>query len=876
VLISALIAMAFSTTANFIQTRNLKKMLEERYEESLGRIAVVQRKNFDAYVKKYSGSVKILEASARFKEYLDLLETQKWSEENAPQIQYHRRPPQWFPDSSLMRKYIRANFVVLLDSNNRIREAYTRNRASLPDIFLDPDSYVYRLSRGEVLLTSDNENPYIVTAKQIFKPDGQYRGQLTIASQIDGDFLNYSLGITGEETLVALISGALPVIIASNNNELLPTGTSLGSLQDRYLIMKDNYFDYGNSDLLFEVAAFFPRSDVVSESAEIMRQNRRQHLLISLSLILFFTLGIFLIARQINRFTKGIIDFQRQTLGEEDIEVPAGDELQALEDRFANMAAEILRARETAKRYADSLVRERDLAQNYLDIAGVMLIVINAEQEVTLINKKGCEILALREDEIIGKNWFETFLPERSSLEVKTFYAEMMKGGLKPQEYRENAIVTGAGEERIIAWRNTLVQDENGEIVGTLSSGEDITELKRAERGKIELEEKLRQAQKMEAIGTMAGGIAHEFNNILAAMLGYTEMVRDEMASDSQQRADLDQVLAAGNRAKDLVKQILAFSRHKTEEFTPIQICDAIKEGIDLLQKTTPASIEVRQNISTDCKNVMANASMVHQVLINLYTNAVHAMDGKGLLEISLQEMTYPGDDGNMHLGLPPGEYLELTVSDSGVGIDPKILSRIFDPFFTTKDIGEGTGMGLSVVHGIIEKFGGLVTADSELGNGTSFHVYFPAVMAESVPEEEGTAPVLTGSERILFVDDELILAHLGKQMLERLGYKVSARTSSVEALEAFRVQPGKFDLIITDQTMPNITGDELAKSLLAIRPDIPIILCTGYSSKIDMNRAEEIGIRAFVMKPFNKRELAATIRRVLDGNNSAAAHSGK
>jgi CheY-like chemotaxis protein len=184
--------------------------------------------------------------------------------------------------------------------------------------------------------------------------------------------------------------------------------------------------------------------------------------------------------------------------------------------------------------------------------------------------------------------------------------------------------------------------------------------------------------------------------------------------------------------------------------------------------------------------------------------------------------------------------------------------------------------MGLSVVQGIIEKFGGLVTADSELGNGTSFHVYFPAVMAESVPEEEGTAPVLTGSERILFVDDELILAHLGKQMLERLGYKVSARTSSVEALEAFRVQPGKFDLIITDQTMPNITGDELAKSLLAIRPDIPIILCTGYSSKIDMNRAEEIGIRAFVMKPFNKRELAATIRRVLDGNNSAAAHSGK
>jgi signal transduction histidine kinase/CheY-like chemotaxis protein len=391
-------------------------------------------------------------------------------------------------------------------------------------------------------------------------------------------------------------------------------------------------------------------------------------------------------------------------------------------------------------------------------------------------------------------------------------------------------------------------------------------ELERTYKKLKSTQSQLLQHEKMAAMGTLSGGIAHEFNNILAALLGYAELTKYDVPDGSQASANLEEVLKAGNRAKDLVKQILTFSRQNDEKLSPIQINYVIKEVIKLLQVTTPSSIEVRQNISTDCKNVMANSTIIHQLLINLYTNAVQSMEGKGLLEISTHQITHTDHDNNTKLyTLVPGEYIRLTISDNGPGIDPTIKDRIFDPFFTTKEVGKGTGMGLSVVHGIIEKCGGLITVESEPGQGTSFHVYFPAINEEPGQQEESQKPISKGNECILFVDDEMMLAYMGKQILERLGYKVSVRTSSVEALEAFRAQPDKFDLIITDQTMPNISGDELAKSLLEIRPDIPIILCTGYSSSISEDRAREIGIRAFIMKPVDERVMASTIRLLLD-----------
>jgi CheY-like chemotaxis protein len=381
----------------------------------------------------------------------------------------------------------------------------------------------------------------------------------------------------------------------------------------------------------------------------------------------------------------------------------------------------------------------------------------------------------------------------------------------------------------------------------------------------MQFEDKLRQSQKMEAIGTLAGGIAHDFNNILSAIIGYAELALLDAEKKSPLYHDLQGVLQAGSRAKDLVKQILTFSRQVLQECKPIQIKPIAKEVLKFLRASLPTTIEIQQDIRSDAR-IMADPTQIHQVVMNLCTNAEHAMREKGgLLEVKLVDVILRSDFINNHPELKPGTYLELTVSDTGHGISAHILNRIFDPFFTTKKTGEGTGMGLSVVHGIVRSCGGAITATSEPGKGSIIKAYFPVIDRQIEPETAVEEPVPTGNERILFVDDEPALANIGKQSLETLGYDVETRTSSIEALELFKAQQDRFHLVITDMTMPNMTGEDLAKELMRIKPSIPIILCTGFSAKIDDRKASAMGIRAFVLKPMVLREIATTIRKVID-----------
>ncbi|MHC4792205.1 MAG: GAF domain-containing protein, partial [Planctomycetota bacterium] len=346
---------------------------------------------------------------------------------------------------------------------------------------------------------------------------------------------------------------------------------------------------------------------------------------------------------------------------------------------------------------------------------------------------------------------------------------------------------------------------------------------------KEKLENELRQSQKMEAIGTLAGGIAHDFNNILSAIVGYSEMALGHIAGNSRVRQHIGQVLKAGLRAKDLVKQILAISCHGKPERKPVQIQLIIKEALKLLRASLPTTIEIRQNIPTESGHVLAEPTQIHQVMMNLCTNALHAMQDKGgILKVKLASVKI-GARNTAYPDLEPGPYLKLSVGDTGYGMDEDTMKRIFDPYFTTKEKDVGTGMGLAVVHGIVNNHGGTITVHSKIGEGSTFHVLLPQVEKEIGYEIESVAPLPTGNRRILFVDDEKALADLGKHMLEDLGYKVDIRVSSIEALELFKVRPHRFDLVITDMTMPNMTGDKLAGKLMAISPDIPIILCTGY-----------------------------------------------
>ncbi|MGC9194962.1 MAG: PAS domain S-box protein [Syntrophobacteraceae bacterium] len=429
----------------------------------------------------------------------------------------------------------------------------------------------------------------------------------------------------------------------------------------------------------------------------------------------------------------------------------------------------------------------------------------------------------------------------------------------------ELSVLKPTGEQ---AWVRTIGQpevrgDRTLRIYGNIM---DITDRKRLEQEQERVRAQLRQAQKMEALGTLAGGIAHDFNNVLGIIMGYTEMAKLELEPKHPVAANLDEILGASNRAKALVKQILAFSRRTEQQKMSLQLSLVVKEAMQILRPSLPSTIEIKLKAhSKAC--VLADPTQMHQVLMNLCANAAHAMhENGGVLEVGLKDIVLSEISDWQDLAL--GKYVELTVRDTGCGIDPRIMELIFDPFFTTKGVGEGTGLGLSVVHGIVKSHGGDIKVQSTKGKGTAFTLLLPAL-------ENGTPGHKTcrqsclprGQERVLVVDDEPLLAAMVKKMLEKQGYDVVSRTNGIEALEAFRNQPAdkKFDLVITDMTMPHCTGAELAREILKSEPSVPVILMTGFSSKIDSQLVKTLGIKALLMKPVAIGDLAANVRKVLD-----------
>jgi len=758
------------------------------------------------------------------------------------------------------------------------------------------------------------------------------------------------------------------------------------------------------------------------------------------------------------------------------------------------------------KKMEEDLRRERDKAQKLLDIAGVIFLAIDTKGDVTLLNRKGSEVLGYDQWEIIGKNWFDNFIPASERHRIKDIFKRLMAGEMEPIEYYENHVFSKSRGERLIAWHNTVLRDDKNNITGSLSSGIDITESKQAEealreserkykelsdslpqvvfetdiegvltyvsrvsfdlfgytqedfdqglkalqmvipedreralenmlrvlKGEIlggqeyiarrkdgktfpviihsnrvvrdgkptglrgiivdlsllkqaedavresearlrvildsvgagiiiidaktheiidanatavemigdnreviigsichkyicpaeigrcpitdlgqkivnsertllrgsgagipvlknisrivingkehllesfiditerkKLEFRLQQAQKMEAIGTLAGGIAHDFNNLLSPIMIHSEMAMMQLDSESPIQNNLRNIYRAGERARDLVKQILTFARRSAEEKAPIRISPILKETVKFLRSTIPSTINIQYQLDTDDDIVLADPTQIHQVVMNLCTNAAYAMRGKdGILKISLVNEQIDSDMSGQFVDLNDGHYLKMSVSDTGSGIPADIIDKVFEPYFTTKAPGEGTGMGLAVVHGIVQSYGGFITVDSEPGRGTTFNVFLPVEEMEVPPAPEINISIPRGTECILLVDDEKMNVEIIQAMLESLGYKVTGRTSSIEALEAFRNKPHEYDLVITDMTMPNMTGKELARELMVLRPDIPVILCTGFSEQIDEERAKSMGISAFIMKPIVMHDIAVTIREILD-----------
>jgi PAS domain S-box-containing protein len=414
------------------------------------------------------------------------------------------------------------------------------------------------------------------------------------------------------------------------------------------------------------------------------------------------------------------------------------------------------------------------------------------------------------------------------------------------------------------------VLDKHGQVISVEGIAHDITKRIFAEKQLAKAHESLQQSQKLEAIGTLAGGIAHDFNNILTPIIGYTEISQLGLPEGSKDWQNLQEVLNAANQARELVKQILTFSRRTETEKKPVLLQTLVKDALKLLRASIPATIEIREVVDPNCDAISANPTQMHQILMNLCTNAYYAMRDKGgILVISLAEIDITPDNYIANLDLQTGKYLRLEVSDTGTGISKDKLERIFEPYFTTKPKDEGTGLGLSVVHGIVTSHGGHITVYSEPGQGSTFHVYLPVIVKHQTTNEPlPTEEVSGGHERILIVDDDEKIGCLVKEQLESLGYQVTVLTSGVEAAETFRKAPQNIDIVVTDMTMPKITGAELSHELLKIKPDIPIILCSGFSELIDKDKAAVIGIQEYLMKPVGRNDLARAVRKALDKKN--------
>lgn len=520
------------------------------------------------------------------------------------------------------------------------------------------------------------------------------------------------------------------------------------------------------------------------------------------------------------------------------------------------------RLKKTVAEQTEGLRSSNSLLKAVIEGTTDAIFLKNLRGQYLLANSSTLKAIGKTEHEVIGKDDSELF-PEKSAEAINAVDSSVMQSG-QPR-FAEELLETTDGVSYWLANKSPH-RDAAGNIIGLIGISRDISDQKRIEGEKKKLQEQLMQAQKMESIGNLSGGIAHEFNNILAIIIGNNELIMEDLPESSLAKENAEEIQIAGIRARDMVKQLLTFSRQDSAAQKIIDIRSVVQESMNLIRSSIPTNIEIKQTLADNIYPVMANTTQINQVILNLCKNAVDALPNMGgILTVDLSNTNVDTKHSKPHPAMKCGQYVKLVVNDNGIGMDEKTLNRMFDPYYTTKPVGKGTGIGMAVVHGIIKKHGGLIIADSHPGQGTTITIFFPAHEDNIKPETEDQNILPTGDGHILYVDDEPSIAKLGKCHLDSLGYTTESITDPSKALEMVRSAPGKFDLVITDMAMPNMTGDQLVIEILNIRQDMPTIICTGYSANISDKEATKIGVSAFIMKPLNKCELANIVWKVLN-----------
>jgi len=534
------------------------------------------------------------------------------------------------------------------------------------------------------------------------------------------------------------------------------------------------------------------------------------------------------------------------------------EETDLLEELTANLSARIIILRLRAER--SRIHKEHIQLATTVEQAEEGILLVNIDGTIQYINPAFERISGFCKADIQGQNIRTLTCDEQNEASWRAIINGLDTDTLKTIRFTHR---TKNGTTYEVDGSISVVRDHTGALISHMVVLRDITH-------EAQLEKQLQQAQKMEVIGAFSGGIAHDFNNILGAIINCSELALEDLPKDHPVREDVKHVLKAGLRGKSLVQQIRAFSRREQPQRHPIELDLVVKECLSLLRASLPTSIEFRPKLTVESSLVLADTTQIHQVLMNLCANAAHAMgDSDGILRVTLSNVDLDAGTISVDQGVPPGKYLKLAVSDNGCGMEESVMERIFDPFFTTRSQKGGTGLGLSVVQRIVKSHDGAVTVESEPGKGSTFAVFLPLTERPGNMETRVTSNLgAGGGERILLVDDEDDLLYAGQKLLQRLGYEVTVSSRGVEALEAFRAAPQRFDLVITDQTMPQMKGTDLARELLNIRPDIPIILCSGYGSvsnhAVTPESAKAMGIRAFISKPVTRTEMVTTIHQEL------------
>ncbi|MDM8516455.1 response regulator [Desulfobacterales bacterium HSG16] len=495
---------------------------------------------------------------------------------------------------------------------------------------------------------------------------------------------------------------------------------------------------------------------------------------------------------------------------------------------------------------------------------------IGTDKRIHKANHRAAELLGCDLENLVGKSIFDFYADTPFGKDLARKIMDKVLTGEKIDN-TELQMVCADGTNIWITLSAKIVRDKNGKILRTHSTVLDITKQKRAQEEKEKLAVQLHHAHKMHAIDSLAGGIAHDINNILWIIIGNAELAMSDVSQWNPVSSNLNEIKTAALRAKNVIKQILSFSRISMRQMRRLNIAPIVNESMKLLKASIPSIIDIQSDIADDLDAIQADPGQIQQMIINLCTNAAQAMEPqKGILTVSLNQIDINEKSSFMYKEkLAPGRYIQLTVSDTGQGIDPEIQNRIFDPYFTTRDVGKGSGMGLAIVHGIVTSHNGAITVESELDKGTVIKMLFPAC-SEKHPEKKADIDEISAAiTKILFVDDENSIVKMTEQMLKRSGYEVETETSPVKALELFRSKPYEFDLVLTDMTMPQMSGVNLSKKLTEIRADIPIVICTGYSTLIDKEKARDMGIAAYVKKPIVKQEIEKVIRDVLNRKKS-------